>query len=344
MAGRFYEAAETLVYDSVVANRHATRASLHTLGFRNAEFPSTLEILEKMLKARSPDLLLFEVSGAETEVCQFVQSIRQGTIGQNPFVVIIATTWRRDGDIVKQIINSGADDLLARPFSTALLAERIRAQIERRKGFVVTADYIGPDRRRDPVLRGAECFDVPNSLKVKTSAGVSSDEMERRISGAVIAGKESLNLEKIRRTSFQLCVQWRLLEQRRPGASDFVEIMARIRNLSDEIRRRAADTAHASVMQWCDSIRDSIEAVGTLVEKAHESGGIPVDLAPPMHLLGHAAMSLGQMFAPGEVHPSQLVELDALVARIDARGAAGRPTPVPGEHHLVREVRTARAG
>lgn len=329
MTGRLYEAAETLVYDPIVANRHATRASLHTLGFRNSDFPSTLEIFAGILKARSPDLLLFEVSGAEAEICQFMQAVRQGDIGQNPFVVIIATTWRCDGAIVNQIINSGADDLIARPFSTAVLAERIRLQIERRKGFVVTADYIGPDRRRDPTRSGANCFEVPNSLKLKTTSTLAADELERQISSEVIKAKESLNLEKIRRTAFQLCVQWRLLEQRRPGAEDFNAILSRIGGLSGEVKRRSLGTPHASVAEWCDSIGESIRTLGAVAARDSDAR----DSFAAMQLLGHAAMALGQMFAPSEVHPSHLVELDALVARIDASDAGGRPTPVPGERH-----------
>src|SRR5258707_1107960 len=94
------------------------------------------------LRNRAPDLLLGEVAGSENETCALVQSIRQGTLADNPFMVIIVTTWRRDGTIVGQVLNSGADDLVARPVSTTSLGERIRLLVERRKGFVVTMDYI----------------------------------------------------------------------------------------------------------------------------------------------------------------------------------------------------------
>ena len=41
----------------------------------------------------------------------------------------MATTWRRDDSLVKLVINAGADDLLARPFSPELLGERLRVHI-----------------------------------------------------------------------------------------------------------------------------------------------------------------------------------------------------------------------
>ncbi len=148
MKNRPYDTAETLVYDPIASNRNATRASLHSLGFRKVDLAASLEILHERLRVSSPDLLLCEVAGAEIEVCQVVQSIRQGRIGSNPFILVMVTTWRRDGSIVSQVVNSGADDLVARPISTALLGERIKAQVERRKPFVVTSDYIGPDPTR----------------------------------------------------------------------------------------------------------------------------------------------------------------------------------------------------
>jgi DNA-binding response OmpR family regulator len=75
-----------------------------------------------------------EVSGAETEVCNLIQLCARACSAGIP------SLWhrddrRRDGTIVKGS-HSGADDLLARPFSTQVMGERIKAQVERRKGFV----------------------------------------------------------------------------------------------------------------------------------------------------------------------------------------------------------------
>ncbi|MBK0572118.1 response regulator receiver protein, partial [Klebsiella pneumoniae] len=78
-----------------------------------------------------------------------IQDLRQGGQGFNPFIVIIVTAWEKSGALVSRVVNSGADDLLLRPFSTTLLGQRIETHVERRKGFVVTTDYVGPDRRKD---------------------------------------------------------------------------------------------------------------------------------------------------------------------------------------------------
>ena len=61
----------------------------------------------------------------------------------------IVTAWLNDQGLIGRVIDFGADDLLLRPFSATLLESRIRVHAERRKDFVTTSDYVGPDRRRD---------------------------------------------------------------------------------------------------------------------------------------------------------------------------------------------------
>ena len=85
-------------------------------------------------------------------------SCARAAAGYNPFIVIIVTAWEKSTGLINRVVNSGADDLLLRPFSTALLGQRIEAHIERRKGFVITTDYVGPDRRKD-ASRAVQCRD-----------------------------------------------------------------------------------------------------------------------------------------------------------------------------------------
>lgn len=317
---RLYESAETLVYDPVVSNRNATRASLNSLGFRKVELAASLDILEAALKAHSPDLLLAELAGTETEICRVMQSVRQGILAWNPFTMMIVTTWRRDGSVVGQVLNSGADDLIARPFSTTQLGERIKALIECRKRFVVTHDYIGPDRRRDSDRSAGECFEVPNALRLRATEGLTDDQAEQRIAEEVERGKEMLNAEKLRRDAIQLCMQWRLLGQRQPGSPEFLGIMSRIEKVVPEIKRRAASSKAESAAGWCDSIIDSVQAVTAL--KSTATAESAADFKAPLHLLGQAVMMLGQMFALGETMLPITAHLDGRSAGSNTRRPA----------------------
>ncbi len=317
---RLYESAQTLVYDPVVSNRNATRASLSSLGFRKIELAASLDILEAALKAHSPDLLLVELAGTETEICRVMQSVRQGLLAWNPFTMIAVTTWRRDGSVIGQVLNSGADDLVARPFSTTQLGDRIKILIERRKRFVVTHDYIGPDRRRDANRSEGDGFEVPNPLRIRAMEGLSDSQAEHRIAEEVVRGKETLNAEKLRRDAVQLCMQWRLLGQRQPGSSDFFVIMSRLETVAEDIKRRAAWSKADSAAGWCDSIIDSVQTVTAMKGSAAAESG--ADFRPPLHLLGQAVQTLGQMFAPGEKMPPIPAHLDDRSAARDARRPA----------------------
>ena len=313
---RLHETARVLVYDPVAANRNATRASLFSLGYRNIEAVAALDLLTHRLQKEAPDLLVAEVAGAENETCALIQAIRQGRLGENPFIVVLVTTWRRDGSIIGQVLNSGADDLVARPVSTTALGERIRLLTERRKGFVVTSDYIGPDRRRNERAgeASASSMETPNPLKMRALDIFSEDELSRQLVESVRQGKEKLNLEKLRRDAVQLCLQWRMLERRHPGARDFCEILPRIGRLGAEIKRRAQIAKHQTAQTWCDSIAQSVQ---DLTEMSGRDGQIESVAAPyqaPLRLLGHASLTLGQLFAADEIEPAQMIELDRIVA------------------------------
>lgn len=318
---RFFETAELLIYDPVAPNRNATRASLHSLGFRKVESAPTIHALTQWLRSDPPDLLLAEVSGDEQEICPLIQSVRRGELGDNPFVVVLATTWRRDGSIITQAVNSGADDLIARPVSTSALGDRIRLLTERRKGFVVTTDYIGPDRRRSARPGDAHCMDAPNPLKLRALELASNEEIGRQLIESVTVGKEKLHFEKLRRDAVQLCLQWRMLEHRAPAAKDFGDILSRMGRLGAEMKSRAIQVRRDAASEWCEMV---VRSVQTLIEVTGSAAGMDKSAGckEPLGLLGNAALTLGQMFAAAEVEPARLVELDDLVSRRAARPAA----------------------
>src|SRR5262249_55310444 len=116
-----FESAEALIYDPVSANRAATRASLYALGFRRIEAVASLETFAAAMREQPPDLALCELQGTASPLCKLIQDFRLGNEGANPFVVIIATAWENSDDMVKSVVDSGADDLLLRPFSVAQL-------------------------------------------------------------------------------------------------------------------------------------------------------------------------------------------------------------------------------
>lgn len=314
MARLCYETADTLVYDPVAAHRNSTRAVLYTLGFRNIETCGTVASFNEAIKRNPPDLALCEAQGALDELCEMIQTLRQGSGGHNnPFLVIIVTAWEKTNTLVQRVLNSGADDLLLRPYSTSILGQRIDTHVERRKHFVITHDYVGPDRRNDPHrVSTAEMFQPPNSLKMKAKEGLSAQEAQLRLHRELASAKDTLNTEKLRRDAFQICILWRLLQE--PEDTGTEGNMIKLRTLTQGIARRCRDTEFESATQWCDSLQAAIEGLH-----------FGVDRNASMHLLGHAALHLNQLLQPEKSKADHLKSIDETVAMIKAR-AVGRST------------------
>ena len=312
MARLSYDSVEALIYDPVSANRTATRAALYTIGFRRTETVSTLEAMIEAIQKSPPDIVLCEAQGAADELCNTIQQLRQGAAGYNPFIVIIVTAWEKSTGLITKVVNSGADDLLLRPFSTALLGTRIEAHIERRKGFVITTDYVGPDRRKDHTRASSvESFDPPNSLKMKAKDKLTADLIAKKLDAELRVARDKLTGEKLRRDSFQVCILWRLMQEQRPDTPQVSVDLEKLSNLARSIERRCRETEYDSAVEWCDSVMAATEGL--------ELG---VDRNASMHLLGHASLNLHRIFHPEKSPADQLNEIDATVAIIRARNQA----------------------
>ena len=161
-----FDRAKVALCDPAYMNRQASLGALQHLGFSNVETFSRPEDLVAKLGEETFDLIIAELRESEREVFRLVTKIRAGTLGENPFVAILLTTWDVNEDAVKIVLNSGADDLLGRPFSMGQLQQRVQAIAGHRKPFVVTCDYMGPSRRktrRHPDDDGL--FEAPNTFR-----------------------------------------------------------------------------------------------------------------------------------------------------------------------------------
>ena len=304
-----FDSVNALIYDPVPANRTATRAVLYSLGFRLTETVSTIEALVDSIQQNPPDIVLCEAQGATDELCATIQHMRQGGAGYNPFIVIIVTAWEKSTALINKVVSSGADDLLLRPFSTAVLRQRIETHIERRKGFVITTDYVGPDRRKDPAhVAAADSFDPPNSLKMKAKEKLPGEVVARRLDAELKAAREMLAAEKLCRDSFQVCVLWRLMQEQPLMAGQVSPDLAKLQVLTKSIETRIRDTEFQPALEWCESVLAACEGLV-----------LDVDRNASMHLLGHAALSLHQVFHPEKTAAEHLSEIDATVAIIRAR-------------------------
>jgi DNA-binding response OmpR family regulator len=304
-----FETSEALIYDPVPMNRNATRTALYALGFKQIDSAGSTEAFRSRIRKRPPDIVLCEAQ-PDTEVCEAIRSLRFGNAGFNPFIVVIVTAWDSVEGLVQRVLNCGANDLLLRPFSTAMLEQRIRTHVERRKGFIVTTEYVGPDRRKDANRPSdADLFDPPNSLQMKARDHLAPEVVAQRLDSELKVALDILHSERLRRDCFQICVLWRLLQSQTPG--NLGPEAARLRELTRSVENRCQELEIRHTGEWCQSILAGLEGLAA-----------GVDRSAALHLLGHAALSLNQLFSPEKSTGEHLAEIDATVALIRARDMA----------------------
>ncbi len=238
--------ARTVIYDPVTQNLRATRYGLYEAGFREIEGYNELGEVRKRLASGPMDLLVAE-AGENEEVYDLVRQLRQGKLSENPFSVVFITSWRSDQEAVGAALRSGADDLIIRPFSTNFIDTRIRSAIDNRKQFVVTSDYMGPDRRgavRDEAGPRVRMFDAPNTLQsaVKGDRGA----MEAR-QAEIESYKDIVRRERAVRIAVKIGVEIQLAKEgKRPSSS--VYMLARELYVAvDQVDPEAAKLAGAMV-------------------------------------------------------------------------------------------------
>lgn len=199
----FYDLAEMLVCDPVASSRAATRSALYSLGCRHIEICGSLRDLLEALENRPPDAALCEAQVGEAELCRAIRDLRQGH-GYNPFAIVIVTAWKPSAALVTELLATGADGVLARPFSTALLDQRIRAHVLQQKPFVVTDDYIGPERRSSGLHSDTLSITRPNSLRVKLDHPEYPEEAICRFDNDLRRARTELMAAKRQKTNLQL--------------------------------------------------------------------------------------------------------------------------------------------
>ncbi len=203
MAKLDYGRASVVLYDPVHVNLRTTRYALNEIGFREVLSLTSLAEFRRRIEDDVPALIIAETS-QDAEVYKLVRDIRLGECGADPFVAILLTSWLRDGQSLKAAIGSGADDVIVRPFSTTFAEERIRTLVKARKPFIVTSDYVGPDRRKDAArASGAPPIEAPNTLR---AIAEQDEDTLRYLSQRIAEGKAAVSAERIRRLCMRIIV------------------------------------------------------------------------------------------------------------------------------------------
>ena len=263
MAEMALDRVDVLMVDPDRNSQSVLRTILGNSGFRNFQTGRSIEEMRNRVDETIPDLLISECEFPDGDFCDFVSSLRHHDLGRNPFVSIIALTQAPNPDKVTRISNSGVDHLVVKPFSTAQMVDRIMALMKSRKLFVVTSDYIGPDRRRDSNRESAIArIAVPNTLRAKALGTATPEDIQRAIDITLA----EVNLQKLERyddeIGFLVDRIVPVLANGRPDA-EAARHLERLLYVAGDTGRRLTGTKYAHVSELCEallSVSDSVVA------------------------------------------------------------------------------------
>jgi len=239
-----------LLADGRAHLRSTLRMALNEVGIVNIQTaPETAALAEAVDNPLPPDIIVCDAGLRGGDAADAVRAIRNSEIGQNPYVCVVALAWNATEDAVARLINAGADHVIAGPVAPQKLIDRIDAMIHRRKPFVVTADYIGPDRRSTPERDGGvPLVEVPNSLRDK-ALGTWDPEAARQ---SILRTTTELNEHRIEREATALAETIDATLGRAPGEIPPARL-ERLIHLARSLGRRATASNAPHIAELCGS-------------------------------------------------------------------------------------------
>jgi DNA-binding response OmpR family regulator len=266
-----FDQVNVLVVDSDLSALEGIRMILRNNRFGCVHTGGNLADIKKQIELTSPDLLIANADLPDGSLSSLVHDIRHHKIGTDPFLPVIAVTANPDETLVHRIADSGADDLLIKPLSTLQLLDRVETLVEQRKPFVVTCDYVGPDRRKsDSRPTTVPMLEVPNSLKVKVTRG-SSSQLQTEIRAMI----DEINEQKLDRHVNQ--INW-LADALTNEFADhgrsaiLYEHLDRMVIVAEDATRRIVGTRHSHILDLCESLISVVTRIRS--EAGRISGGL----------------------------------------------------------------------
>jgi DNA-binding response OmpR family regulator len=150
------ESISALILDDNANMRVLLRAILAGFGVRRIEEASEVEEALEILAGGDIDVAFVDFKLGGASGIDFCRRVRMDPGSPNVYLPVIMVTAYSERRRVIDAINAGVDEFLVKPVRSVDVANRVNAVVERRRPFVQSEGYFGPDRRRrdDPWYRG----------------------------------------------------------------------------------------------------------------------------------------------------------------------------------------------
>ena len=285
-----YNDVQVMLADPRTHIRSSLKVALTHAGLENIDHTGALAgVSDSMEYSIGPDILICDMGLGDGEIMEVISDVRHNDFGKNPFLCVIGVSWEAEAQDVIRMINCGVDHLVTAPLSPQQILSRIASMIHHRLPFVVTADYVGPDRRS--LTRPGKDFpivDVPNSLKEKALGRWDIARFESELETAV----GSINTRKVDRQAEIIAALVDSITEMANQPNGLARIHPKVERLTmlvSEMDRRAAECRLHQVAELCRA------CVGVVTE-------MRVDEATPsdqdLQVLKHLGMAIRAALYP----------------------------------------------
>lgn len=194
----------------------------------------------------------------------------------NPQVPVIVVTGHRSAADVQNARNCGVNEFVIKPFTPAGLLSRVQMVLMRPRPFVVSADYVGPDRRRrielsytGPLRRKAdpeEIIDPAERAAIRETIGVELEALRGLIAHRRGLDREALKMvcRVMEHTSFR-AQQLRALAVSRSALllMEYVEAMGGHQHCEPEV----LEVHFRAIAKLLHVGQEQVEAVAAVVDE-----------------------------------------------------------------------------
>jgi len=172
-----------LMGDTNPQSRQGIKGGLHMQGFREIEDASSINDFRNHVANNDYDLIIVDSSLDVAQISKVIRDIRHGKMATSPFVIIFGVIEQPDPHTLEKLADAGLDDVLVKPVALGNIIDRVERRIKMRKPFVVTLDYVGPDRRSSarPGTEEIPLVTVPNPLTYKALAALDEQQYNKDI-------------------------------------------------------------------------------------------------------------------------------------------------------------------
>lgn len=233
-----FSAVKILLGEQSSLIKQGVRGALYSMGFRDITDTPTIADVHQNLSRTQFDLLILNSEFDNTTATHLVHEVRRGMLHSDPFLVTLLIVTKADESHIRTALLSGADDIVLVPFAADQFMSRMANVLERRKPFVVTHDYIGPDRRAKPRPgeNSAKLFTVPNPLHARAS-GLKAERYSAGVKSALAAIAEA------RVASLAKAVEWearhiRIAMENPAAVGDLVSSFFKLEGITEELTER----------------------------------------------------------------------------------------------------------